>query len=172
MTLKESSEKILNQLIQLIDQLNENDYSTSLDILSGSSVGKHVRHIIEFYGCLLVGIETGTVNYDKRSRNRIVETDPDFTVQVLSDMLMRFRQMRFDKSLRLLIDLSTTESVSEIRTTYFRELAYNLEHAIHHMAIIKIATKVAFKHVHVDDNFGVAYSTINYQQQQSEKICE
>jgi hypothetical protein len=51
-------------------------------------------------------------------------------------------------------------------TSYNRELVYNLEHAIHHMAIMKIAVDNAFPQVQMPENFGVAYSTIRYQQQQ------
>lgn len=171
MTLQNSSEQILKQLVQLIDQLDEQNYSMSLRTLSGSSVGGHVRHIVEFYECLLRGIETGTVNYDKRSRNKVIETDPSFTVQILNDMIMRFNRMRFDKSLRLVMNLSSDDTFSDIKTTFYRELAYNIEHAIHHMAIIKIAVISCFPEVKVDDNFGVAYSTINYQLKKKETVC-
>jgi len=52
-----------------------------------------------------------------------------------------------------------------MNSSYFRELQYNIEHAIHHMAIIKIAIGACFTEVELPANFGVAYSTVRYQKQ-------
>jgi uncharacterized damage-inducible protein DinB len=171
MTLQDSSENILHQLTGLIDQLSDEDYARPLPALSGSSIGGHVRHIVEFYSCLLKGIETGIVNYDKRPRSKVIENDTAFTVQVLSDMIMRINHKKNDQELQLVMDLSVTNSISNINTTFYRELAYNIEHAIHHMAIIKIATQIAYPSISIDRDFGVAYSTLNYQKQKTEKAC-
>jgi hypothetical protein len=47
-----------------------------------------------------------------------------------------------------------------IESTLARELLYNLEHAIHHMALIRVGLNLRFKYVLYQDNFGVAYSTL------------
>ena len=51
----------------------------------------------------------------------------------------------------------------EINTTLYRELQYNVEHAVHHMAIIKIALINNFGDVEIPASFGIAHSTIKYQ---------
>jgi uncharacterized damage-inducible protein DinB len=48
-----------------------------------------------------------------------------------------------------------------IKSSYQRELLYNLEHSIHHQAIIKVALRT-LRSVEIDENFGVAPSTIRY----------
>ena len=48
-----------------------------------------------------------------------------------------------------------------VTSTYNREIVYNIEHAVHHMALIKVALKeleVEF----VNEEFGVAYATVQY----------
>ena len=50
---------------------------------------------------------------------------------------------------------------STVPTTYFREVVYNTEHAIHHLALIKVAL-IEMKVDLVSDNFGMAYSTIKH----------
>jgi len=45
---------------------------------------------------------------------------------------------------------------------YFREVVYNTEHTIHHLALIKVAI-IDMKLDIVDNDFGMAYSTIKYQ---------
>ena len=49
----------------------------------------------------------------------------------------------------------------EITTTYFREVLYNTEHVIHHLALIKVAL-IDMDLDLADKNFGMAYSTIKY----------
>ena len=53
----------------------------------------------------------------------------------------------------------------ELTTSLKRELIYNIEHAVHHMAIIKIAIKESLPHIALPEDFGIAYSTIKYQKE-------
>ena len=55
--------------------------------------------------------------------------------------------------------------VHRVESTLDRELIYNIEHAIHHMAMIKIGLKVLAPELHLPENFGVAPSTIRYRHQ-------
>jgi hypothetical protein len=49
-------------------------------------------------------------------------------------------------------------------TNYFRELTYNIEHAVHHMAIIKIGIREVANYVTLPADFGIAASTIRYKE--------
>jgi RNA-binding protein YhbY len=51
--------------------------------------------------------------------------------------------------------------ILEIESNYTRELLYNLEHSIHHQALIKVAI-LQNNSIIIDENFGVAHSTIEY----------
>jgi hypothetical protein len=51
-----------------------------------------------------------------------------------------------------------------IQSNYYRELLYNLEHCIHHQALIKVAV-LQLENISVNENFGVARSTIEYRKQ-------
>jgi len=46
-------------------------------------------------------------------------------------------------------------------TNYYREVAYNLEHTIHHMALIKVGIREV-SDMEIPENFGVASSTIKF----------
>lgn len=54
--------------------------------------------------------------------------------------------------------------LNQIPTNYFREIAYNLEHTIHHMALIKIGINEV-SDIALPEGYGVASSTIKYRQQ-------
>ena len=54
--------------------------------------------------------------------------------------------------------------LNQLPTNYFREIAYNLEHAIHHMELIKIGINEVAA-VKLPEGYGVASSTIKYRKQ-------
>ena len=56
---------------------------------------------------------------------------------------------------------SDSTDQSTVKTAYYRELVYKLEHAIHHMAMIKIGISET-TNVEVPLDFGVASATIRY----------
>jgi hypothetical protein len=74
-----------------------------------------------------------------------------------------------DTQLLLSADFSLSEESEQkiaTQTTYHRELLYNIEHLVHHLAIIRIGVKSIQFPVHFDDTVGVAASTIR-----NKKIC-
>ena len=64
---------VLKQLKDLLNQLSDKEYAQPLPIISQNTIGKHVRHILEFYTCLFTGIENKSIDYDARKRNLELE---------------------------------------------------------------------------------------------------
>ncbi len=165
MTLIKTNLEILTQLKALLKQFNNEQYAKPLDVLSSNTIGKHVRHVIEFYECLLKGIHQAKVNYDKRERNLQLETDVEYTIKMIESIEAAIEQQKTDVAICLEVEYQ--ENVcSEVDSTFFRELVYNIEHAIHHFAIIAIAIKASYPEIALAKNFGIAYSTIQYQDNQ------
>jgi hypothetical protein len=157
--------EILSQLQTVINGLTDQEYSKKIDVLSENTIGKHVRHILEFYECLQKGVPHNSVDYDLRNRDLMLETNVEYANRFIGKTMLWISFINADKMMTLIANFSNdADEKMEIQTTCYRELAYNIEHAIHHMAIIKIAIDNDFKHVTLPENFGVAYSTVNYQQ--------
>lgn len=164
MLLQQTTTAILLQLKAVVTDLGEEGYCKPLPVLSGNTIGKHVRHILEFFDCMLQGMDTGLVDYDNRQRNVLLETDTEFTLRYLDNLTIAIDVINENQALSMAFSYADQET-TVINTLLYREMAYNIEHAIHHMAIIKIAIKQEFPHVILPVNFGVAYSTIHHQQQ-------
>jgi len=148
-----------------LSSLKEEQYAKPLDLLNQTSIGKHVRHIVEFYECLNESILLGgCLDYDLRNRNEEYENSPGKVSVALSSIMNKLEQLTNLKNSITLKFMTCPESTckTEISSTIERELAYNLEHAIHHMAILKIAIKYYFSECKMDEQFGIAPSTIKY----------
>jgi hypothetical protein len=51
-----------------------------------------------------------------------------------------------------------------VETTALRELVYNIEHAVHHMAIMKIGVREIASYIGLSSDFGIAASTIRHKE--------
>ncbi|RTY93028.1 DinB family protein [Flavobacterium sp. RSP46] len=150
----------LNELIDLLNQLSQKEYSNSCAELSNATIGEHTRHILEMFQCLENQYNSGIVNYDKRERNARIQTDTTFAIENI--VLIQQNLNKKNKNIELLQVIDGEEI--RIESNYFRELLYNLEHCIHHQALIKVAI-LQCETVIIDPNFGVARSTIEYRNQ-------
>lgn len=164
MTLTEACSNILSQLTDLVHQIREADFVKPAETLSYSTVGQHLRHTLEFFICFEHGFEGGLINYDKRAHDKLIETDKFIALDAIS-RISKFVANVEDKTLKLEVgyDLEK-EFYITIDTTATRELVYNIEHAVHHMAIMKIGIKEIAPYVQLSPDFGIAASTIRYKE--------
>ena len=100
------------------------------------------------------------MNYDRRNRDYRIQTDTHFALQCIADIKKQLEK----ENKKLLLEQIVDEEELHIESNYFRELLYNLEHCIHHQALIKVAV-LQLEHLQIDANFGVARSTIEYRNQ-------
>ena len=168
MQLQHVSRSILDQLISVSEQLQDDDFRKQLKVLSGNTIGKHIRHIIEFFDLMMIGMQSGEVNYDKRSHDKVIEENRLMAIEKINALKLELKGFKEDKLLTLKANYNINEEKPEsITTSFYRELQYNIEHAIHHMAIIKIAILSDFELVSIPEGFGIAYSTIKYEKDQN-----
>lgn len=148
---------VLIQLMDSISTLSFDEYTQKISLLSDSTIGEHTRHIIELFQQLIAGYAIAAVDYDKRKRNIKIQQNIDCAIESIANIICALEKE--DKDLKLHTEINNYETI--IKTNYYRELMYNIEHCIHHQAVIKIAFLFLGKKELVK-NFGVAKSTINY----------
>lgn len=163
MTIQQSVHEILNQLEDSIVRLTDEQYSQRVDTLSGASIGQHVRHVVEMFVCLMQGYNTGIVNYEKRKRDITIETSRQKAAEIIQHINAGLLAENIELTLEAGFDENSDELIN-FSTNYFREIAYNLEHTIHHMALIKIGVR-EISDIQLPESYGVASSTIKYRQQ-------
>ena len=150
------AKEVLIQLLAAIQLLSYDEYTEKLALLSHGSIGAHTRHMIELFQQLNWGYKTNVINYDIRKRDLQIQEDIDFAADCIAEIIQGLDKP--NKDLKL---VSSYNNKKEITTNYFRELLYNLEHCVHHQAIIKIGLLCLDKNEVLTD-FGVAKATLSY----------
>ena len=164
MDLKVACTNILTQMASVIENIDDNNFVKSCASLSGSTIGQHCRHAIEFFECLAKGFEEGVICYDNRDHDRNIETSRVLALEVISRIKSFVKSSRLERQLTLEVSYdSQNREVQKVASNMARELVYNIEHVVHHMALVKIGLKELLPDLDLPDDFGVAVSTIRYQ---------
>lgn len=163
MHLQQSIKNVFVQITDSLQQLTGEEYRHPSATLSNATIGQHVRHVIELFLCLNQGYESGMVNYEKRKRDIRIETDSQLAIGLLHEIYAGLDKP--DKELILESNYDEhTDSLIHVKTNYYREIIYNLEHTVHHMALIRVGIN-EISGILLPDGFGVASSTIKYRKQ-------
>jgi len=114
----------------------------------------------------------GVIDYDARVRNHAIEQDPQYARAVMHSLQQRMARLDVELPLRLKADFGQTSTgpQSLVFTTYGRELVYNIEHTIHHLAMVRIGIKHLRPDLSLPKSFGVAPSTLTYWEQQEGRV--
>lgn len=164
MNCKQGTEIIIEQMTELLGRISPEVYAQPLALFNGSSIGQHFRHIVDFYGCLSRDFNGGRVDYAQRQRDTRVETEPAYAAGVLSSYFEQLKPSDEAASLEIVADFSSdfNETRPVVLSTMGREMMYAYDHAVHHLAIIKMGLKSTSPSLQMDKNIGVAPSTIKH----------
>ncbi len=161
--MKSVAKENLFQLKDLLNSILPEDYIRKTEVLAGATIGQHIRHIVEFYLLLISGSFGDTICYDKRERNIQIENDPSYAIQTIEKLIPGIDTLIEENPVKLQADF-TPDGTSEelINSSVGRELAYSIEHSIHHQAIIKAGLIAMGLKDLTNEDFGLAYSTKRY----------
>ncbi|MDG1272211.1 MAG: hypothetical protein P8O04_07125 [Flavobacteriaceae bacterium] len=159
---------VLTDLKNLLLKIDSHSFVKKNKNLSEGSIGEHFRHIIEFYQCCFLQKESRVINYDLRKRNKELEENTDYGIQIINSILIDINKLQptDDYSLTLRSGLDGEANLLiEAKSSFFRELTYCLDHCIHDQSLIKIGLLEQKLDYLIDDTFGVAFSTQKYREQ-------
>lgn len=156
--------RVIEQGIELIGNLTDEQYVFSRPTDRGT-VGTHFRHILDFVLRFLDGVGEGRIDYNRRERDVVTETDRHQAIGRFEEVIGRLRALPANIGDReLLTHLEPGNFVDEenawCRTSVMRELEFLQSHTLHHYALI--AAKLALQGIGVAVEFGVAPSTLDY----------
>ena len=166
MNLTPAINQIFDQLTYVLENLTNDQYTQPSMVLGGSTIGQHTRHTLEFFKCLVAGTFVHNINYDERQRDIFLENNTLEAKTLIVDLRKSIGGLLENETVTLEFSYGDEEEPQQIESNIFRELVYNIEHAIHHMALIKIGLREIVPELKLSEDFGVASSTIRYQKEQ------
>ena len=155
-----AAQQVLFQLSDLLDRLTIDEYTRSCSLLNGSSIGQHVRHSLEFFVCLFEGLNRGVVNYDARRRDIFLESNTLEAQNTLQAINTRLAKVSNNEDINM--EQAYDDILLSLPSNLYRELVYNIEHAVHHMALIRVGLKEVAPELELSPEFGLANSTLKY----------
>ena len=168
-TLARLAAEFLRQGQRLVSRIDDVAYCAPLPQLSRSSVGAHLRHMMEHFTSLLDGAPTGLVDYDLRERSALLENDRAAAIAALHSIERALAQdfMHRDCELLVLVDSGERGMRTRSRSSLQRELQFCIAHTVHHYAIIALLLRA--RGIEVEAGFGVAPSTQKHETSQREE---
>ena len=162
----------LKQGYAVLEHITARQYSRPI-LAHSASIGKHVRHVIDHYLCLINGITdgitAGNIDYDARIRDQQYELDRHSARQKIDHICTQLKNLgtesarNGDLKRKLTVRCSTSaeqSSLIDVDSTLERELVFLQSHTVHHFALIKI---ILYGHgIAVGEHFGIAPSTIKH----------
>ena len=153
----DSTINTLRKTNTLLDELSNEQLSNCSVPPYYSSIGSHIRHILDFYDCIL-SIKEDIVDLTKRKRDESVERYTESANIYLESVIERIKDipLELNKEINVIDDLGMGKI--EIKYTFSSLLAQANSHTIHHYAIINYilnGLNIEFR----DRNFGLNPTT-------------
>jgi hypothetical protein len=154
-------ERALEELAAVVAALTPEAYAARLFPNASGSIGEHVRHCLDHVSALVAADPSSCLSYDLRHRGTAVETDPAQALRCIQVLRIKIAvgrwSTRLDEPICVLSKVARDGAMLAGMSTLARELAFVLNHTIHHQAMIGL---LASLHAcDVPDGFGFAPST-------------
>lgn len=101
-----------------------------------SSIGSHIRHILDFYDCIFNLNTENSIDLTARSRNKDVESDCDCAQNYLNTIISKLKNFSLGISDNVIVIDDLGLGKIEITYTYGCLFAQANSHTIHHYATI------------------------------------
>lgn len=126
-----------------------------------SSIGQHLRHILDLYQVMIDPQQDELVDYDVRRRGLALETEKEaglLELRSLRGWLQALSPEFLKQEVQVKTEVLLSETCSvQLPTTIARELIFTASHLTHHLALmVTIAKVIGYK---VNDAVGLAPAT-------------
>lgn len=127
----------LQKGVKLLNTISDENYSNNGIPPYFSSIGCHVRHILDIFSCVLNGFPDKNIDLTKRDRNEIIELKTSNGIAYFESIINQVEKISDDdlKTEVMVIDNLGLGKVSS-KSTLGAILMQAQSHAIHHFASI------------------------------------
>ncbi|MGI9281698.1 MAG: DinB family protein [Endozoicomonas sp.] len=165
----QGNQEAVEQIIGFVSGLSADDYRFRDTDLFQSTIGQHLRHVLDLYEALRAPAEAGLVDFDLRRRGLLLEHEKSAGLAELKDLQQWLKSLKAE-DLATLTELKTEVLLSEassirLSSSLARELIFASSHLTHHLALMATIAKVAGNKI--DPSVGMAPATSSFTRSQS-----
>lgn len=143
---------LIDRFIPLIDILDDVQWSTKISSINNETIGRHFRHIADFYLQFIQGFQSKEINYDRRGRSEKFEIQSTHAKDVFNKIKKNLLLCSGNED-KIRIRMNQPISPDAIKSSIDRELMFLYDHAIHHAHIIQIAITNQFPELNFKEEF-------------------
>lgn len=133
----EAIEKNLLRGVQLLNSISNEDYCNITIAPYYSSIGSHMRHILDVFDCAFDGIDSKNINLINRKRNELVETYTENGIIYFEDIIKKLQELK-SADLNEIVKVTDDLGLGVVTANYTlgAVLIQAHSHAIHHFASV------------------------------------
>ncbi len=129
--------KNLNRGVNLLNSLDDQEYANNSTAPYYSSIGIHMRHILDVFQCIFSGIESGQIDLSARQRNELAEVKVAVGLEYFDRIIALLNEM-VEEDLDRIVVVKDDLGLGMVTANYTvaAALIQAHSHAIHHFASI------------------------------------
>ena len=127
----------LQRGIKLLNAIDESQYQDVSVAPYHSSIGIHMRHILDVFDCIFAGLDSRKIDLSDRKRNELVETKIDLGLDYFDEIISKLKGLESNK-LDVIVEVKDDLGLGFVTANYTLAsiLIQAHSHAIHHFASI------------------------------------
>lgn len=127
----------LERGMKLVENISDSNYNDNSVAPYYSSIGVHMRHVLDVFHCIFEGLPSGEVNLIGRSRNKSIEEHRELGIGYFKQTLVKLQSLAA-ADLEQTVLVTDDLGLGPVATNYSLGalLAQAHSHAIHHYASI------------------------------------
>jgi uncharacterized damage-inducible protein DinB len=157
-----ANQSSLLELLGLIDLVGSENYTACAKPGFESTIGQHVRHVVEHYQCFFTQLPNGMICYDERARMAQLELDSRLARHTIETELIAMLDNTYELAPSSGIKVCDMQAQGSVSSSVERELVFLQSHTTHHNAMIAAMARFLGFKPNVDT--GVAAATREYKE--------
>jgi uncharacterized damage-inducible protein DinB len=134
--MKKTLVQTLTKINVVLNSLTDTQYADKSVAPFYSSIGGHVRHILDFYSAILSGFDQKHINLVDRKRDEMLEKFSNIAIDHVCNICSGLEKLPEDYGLNLMVIDDLGGGIESVPYTLGGILSHANSHAIHHYAII------------------------------------
>jgi len=127
----------LHRGIKLLNAIDESQYTDISVAPYYSSIGSHMRHILDVFDCVFSGLESKNVDLSARKRNELIEQKINLGLDYFEEIITKLEGLK-SENLDMIVQVKDDLGLGFVTANYTLAsiLIQGHSHAIHHFASI------------------------------------